>query len=119
MIYEAQGDEIPAVGVPGEQPMGHNEQPARLLWQQFFQQHQVQRPIRPAELRENNTWGHGLEPKDANHIRVYPINIDGLSIDCEGGKYGEFCQTLDEIQGDIGCIQEHNLDLTKHYSLTF
>lgn len=98
VIYDVQGDEAPEFDPPGEQPMGHNEHPARLLWKHFFQQHQNQHPIQPAQLRENNTGGHGLEPKEPNYIcLLYSVNINGLSIDCEGAKYGKFCQVLDEI----------------------
>jgi hypothetical protein len=63
---------------------------------------------------ENLAWGHALNEKDPQHTRLYSVNVNGLSIDRDGGKFDEFCQVMDEVQSDIGCVQEHNLDTTQH-----
>jgi hypothetical protein len=47
---------------------------------------------------ENLAWGHPLNEKDPQHTRLYPVNINGLSIDRDGGKFDEFCQVMDEVQ---------------------
>ena len=94
-------------------------------WQRIFQQRMNRQEQRTAahpsasyltyeNLRQNTPWGHLLKQKDPAHIRLYSVNINGIALDKEGGKFGEFCQVMDETQSDIGCVQEHNLDTMQY-----
>ena len=61
-----------------------------------------------------NNGRENLTEKDSQYTRLYSLNINGLFLDRDGGKFDEFCQVMAEVQGDVGCIQEHNLDTTQH-----
>ena len=47
--------------------------------------------------------------------RLYFQNVNGLQMDTVGGDFSEVCHTANEIQADIVCIAEHNLDTTKYH----
>ena len=51
------------------------------------------------------------------HTQLYSVNVNGFALDRYGGKFDEHCQVLNEIlvQGDVGCVQEHNLDTTQQH----
>jgi hypothetical protein len=65
--------------------------------------------------RENNPWGDELIEKGENVTRVYSLNVNGLSLDKRGGRFDDLCKVAKEVQTDILCCQEHNLDTTKHH----
>jgi hypothetical protein len=63
--------------------------------------------------RENNPWGDILAGKRDNVTRVYSLNTNGLSLDRRGGRFDDLCKIAKEVQADVVCCQEHNLDITK------
>lgn len=63
--------------------------------------------------RENHPWGDVLTSKAANCTRVYVQNVNGLSLDRRGGQLNDVCKVIQEVQGDVFCGQEHNLDVTQ------
>jgi hypothetical protein len=63
--------------------------------------------------RTNHAWGDELSEKEEGLVRVYATNLNGFSLDRRGGQYDNFCRTIKEVQADITCGQEHNLDTTK------
>ncbi|KAI2493592.1 hypothetical protein MHU86_20950 [Fragilaria crotonensis] len=64
-------------------------------------------------MRSNVPWGDDLGPKDSSIIRLYSINVNGISIDRRGGTFDDICRSIKEVQADIFCGQEHNLDTTQ------
>ena len=63
--------------------------------------------------RQNCTWGDELQEKSDLSTRIYAINLNGLQLDNRGGQFDTTCRVLKEIQADIFCGQEHNLDTTQ------
>lgn len=62
-------------------------------------------------MRMNTFWGDKLEEKQGeNALRVYVANVNGFSLDRRDGQYDNFCRTIKEVQADVACGQEHNLD---------
>jgi exonuclease III len=95
---------------------------ARILWRNFFQRHRDNRETAnssPAPVlstinqRENKFWGDELKEKQQGTMRVYSINVNGMSLDRRGGKFADICSVIKEVQCDIFCGQEHNLDTTQ------
>jgi hypothetical protein len=95
---------------------------AKSKWRQLFSgtrtQEEGNRSRQPAmttrNLRTNFPWGDQLGPKDPHVTRLYSINVNGISLDRRGGSFNEICRSMKEIQADIFCAQEHNLDTTQH-----
>jgi hypothetical protein len=65
--------------------------------------------------QENLAWGHPLTENDPQYTRLYSVNNNGLFLYRDGGQFDKFCQVMAEVQGNVGCIQEHNLGTTQHY----
>jgi hypothetical protein len=63
--------------------------------------------------RDNIPWGDLLDTKGDNVTRVYSLNTNGLSIDRRGGRFDDLCKVAKEVNADIVCCQEHNLDTTR------
>jgi exonuclease III len=63
--------------------------------------------------RTNNPWGDECQGKEPNVTRVYAINLNGLQLDKKGGKFDSVCRYIKEIQADVFCGQEHNVDTTQ------
>jgi hypothetical protein len=63
--------------------------------------------------RVNTSCGDLLVEKPASTTRLYSMNVNGLSLDRRGGKFDELCKITREVQADILCCQEHNLDTTR------
>ena len=64
-------------------------------------------------LRTNTPWGDTITEQKAEGItRIYCQNVNGFTLDQEGGQFGSFCKLHQEIQADISCCQEINLDTT-------
>jgi exonuclease III len=51
-----------------------------------------------------------MEPKSATTTRIYGLNVNGLTIDRRGGQFDVLCGVMKEVQADVMCGQEHNLD---------
>ena len=66
-----------------------------------------------ANTRANFPWGDQLGPKAPTITRLYAINVNGISIDRRGGSFDDICRSVKEMQADIFCAQEHNLDTTQ------
>ena len=96
---------------------------ARAQWQAFFQRHRLSdneapdgnRPVvlSVENQRVNTHWGDILLEKPESVTRIYSMNVNGLSLDRRGGKFATVCQVQREVQADILCGQEHNLDSNK------
>ena len=63
--------------------------------------------------RENAAWGDELKEKQPDTTRIYVINLNGLQLDARGGKFDTVCRVLKEVQADVFCGQEHNVDVTQ------
>jgi hypothetical protein len=63
--------------------------------------------------RVNNPWGDVRGKKGDNITRIYAINLNGLQLDDKGGKFDSVCRSVKEIQADVFCGQEHNVDTTQ------
>ena len=63
--------------------------------------------------RINNYWGDELRDKSEHSFRVYVQNVNGFKLDKQGGQFDSFCKIIKEIQADVTCGQEHNLDTTQ------
>ena len=66
-----------------------------------------------ANRRDNIPWGDLLDKKGDNVTRVYSLSTNGLSIDRRGGRFDDLCKVVKEVNADIVCCQEHNLDTTR------
>ena len=81
---------------------------AQTEWKKLLSQRSIQnrtydtrQQIFSAEnQRENNYWGDSLGEKGNNVTRVYSLNVNGLSIDRRGGRFGELCKVAQEVQAD-------------------
>ena len=62
--------------------------------------------------RTNAPWGDPLAPKENNITRIYSLNLNGLALDRRGGQFDTLCRIAREVQADIVCCQEHNVDTT-------
>jgi hypothetical protein len=69
--------------------------------------------LSPANSRTNNSWGDDLQAKGDGITRIYVTNLNGLQLDKRGGKFDTVCRSLKEVQADVFCGQEHNVDTTK------
>jgi exonuclease III len=66
-------------------------------------------------MQNNTHWGDQInQQKPENTTRIYCQNVNGFKLDKEGGQYSIFCKIHQEIQADISCCQEINLDTTQH-----
>jgi hypothetical protein len=54
-----------------------------------------------------------MGPKNSDTMRIYAINVNGLSIDRRDGSFDDICRSIREMQVDNLCAQEHNLDTTQ------
>ena len=60
--------------------------------------------------KSNTEWGDPIEQKSATTTRIYGLNVNGLSLDRRGGQFDVLCGIMKEVQADVVCGQEHNLD---------
>lgn len=94
---------------------------AKLKWRQLFSGSEPRDPISihrqssPTlnNFRTNVPWGDPMGPKDPTITRLYSINVNGISLDRRGGTFEDICRSIKEIQADIFCAQEHNLDTSQ------
>jgi hypothetical protein len=94
-------------------------QQAQSHWAALFQQPNGPRQVpdgnRPvilsvANQRLNNSWGDTLQEKQETTTRIYGLNVNGLTLDRRGGQFDLLCEVMKEVQADVLCGQEHNLD---------
>ena len=93
-------------------------QQAQTHWAAIFQQPRVNqipdgnRPVllSVANQRTNCPWGDAMDKKSATATRIYGLNVNGLTLDRRGGQFDVLCEVLKEVQADVMCGQEHNLD---------
>lgn len=71
--------------------------------------------ITEANQKANHNFYDTMGEKPESVTRLDFQNVNGLHINMEGGDFSEACHTANEIQADILCITEHNLDTTKHH----
>jgi hypothetical protein len=92
---------------------------AQTEWRKIFSQtiddtgsQRVNREIQISveNQRSNQTWGDELLPKGRGMFRVYASNVNGFTLDRRGGQLAQYCTVLQEVQADVACGQEHNLD---------
>ena len=109
---------------PAQPPQAPNPTPqqrleqAQTTWAAMFnisQQTSTADGHRPIILsvenqRTNASWGDKLMEKQEHTTRVYGMNVNGLSLDKRGGQLDELCNVIKEVQADVFCGQEHNLD---------
>ena len=55
------------------------------------------------------------EEKGENVYRLQCGNANGLSLDANGGEFGEYCDEVNRFQSDTFGVTELNLDTTKHH----
>ena len=67
-----------------------------------------------ANLASNHPWGDVLEEKANGVFRVYCQNVNGLTLDRRGGQFDSLCRVIKEVQADVMCGQEHQLDTVQH-----
>jgi exonuclease III len=100
---------------------GQRLQLAQNEWAKIFQTrplneiHNGHRPILLTQhnQKQNTPWGDKLQEKENNTTRVYSLNLNGISLDRRGGQFEDLCKIAKEIQADIICCQEHNVDTSK------
>jgi hypothetical protein len=94
---------------------------AQRAWQALFSAREdadeirVRDGNRPIQLsienqRENVHWGDELGEKPDNVTRMYVLNVHRLSLDRRGGQFDDLCQVSKEVQADVVCGQEINVD---------
>jgi exonuclease III len=54
-----------------------------------------------------------LSENSSSHTRLYVSNVNGIPLDRRGGHFDTLCKLHIEIQADLFCGQEHNLDTTQ------
>ena len=96
-------------------------QQAQVIWAEMFRTSQESNATdghRPIILsvenqRANKEWGDPLQGKSDQITRLYGMNVNGLRLDKRGGQLDELCKVMKEVQADVFCGQEHNLDSDK------
>ena len=109
--------EVPNTRITGPQRL----QIAQAEWAKLFQTRrsdvtpdgQRQIMLSTENQRNNNTWGDRMKEKDVSTTRLYSLNVNGLSLDRRGGQFDTLCKIAQEIQADIICGQEHNVDTSQ------
>jgi hypothetical protein len=97
---------------------------ARNAWNQMFNQSDqrgdiqvldANRPIQLSleNLNNNVKWGDELGAKPEDTTRIYVLNVHGLSLDRRGGHFDDLCKVSKEVQADVLCGQEINVDVTQ------
>lgn len=63
----------------------------------------------------NNPVGDPLQPKPPTHTRLYFQNINGFTLDKDGGSWHQICDMITATQTDMFLMAELNEDTTQHY----
>ena len=96
---------------------------AQTEWAKFFhnQPPEGRRPMSVLHVnnRENKPLGDPLVSKASNTTRIYSLNLNGIALDRRGGQFDTLCQVAREVQADIVCCQEHNVDTTQARSKAY
>jgi hypothetical protein len=92
-------------------------QQAQRHWAAFIQQPRNQIPDgnRPVLLSVENqgancSWGDMMGEKPETVTRIYGLNVNGPTLDRRSGLLDVLCKVMKEVQADVLCGQEHNLD---------
>lgn len=98
-------------------------QVAQVEWSKIFDQQQNHKRREEFRTRDpvfkhcgnktNDKWGDEMEEKERGVLRIYSQNVNGFTLDRRGGQFGDLCKVLQEVQADVYCGQEHNLDVLK------
>ena len=98
-------------------------QQAKEGWNSIFQQQTQRKTRQRTEIRRtiltnnnqqfNAPWGDPLGEKLASVTRIYSLNLNGIALDKRGGQFDTLCTIAKELQVDILCGQEHNVDTTQ------
>ena len=64
--------------------------------------------------QQNTAWGDTIGAKPTDVTRIYSQNVNGIRLEKDGGQFKEICHIHQEVQADIFCIQEHNLDTNQY-----
>lgn len=101
-------------------PLSDRLQRARALWTEMFTKAprttastQGHRPIALTMENQvtNEPWGDEISgPKSATITRIYAMNVNGLRLDQRGGQLDVLSKVLKEVEADVFCGQEHNLE---------
>jgi hypothetical protein len=62
----------------------------------------------------NSPWGDPITQKRDTITRVYALNLNGIALDRRGGQFATLCSIAKELQVDILCGQEHNVDTSQN-----
>ncbi|KAI2509636.1 hypothetical protein MHU86_4756 [Fragilaria crotonensis] len=99
-------------------------QHAQVLWQSIFRRDRLASsndpPPRRATIlsrrnaRTNTHWGDPLLNKRTDCTRIYSANVNGIHLDHRGGQYDDICKTIKEVDADLFCGQEINLDTCQY-----
>ncbi len=63
-----------------------------------------------ANQRSDCTRGDTMGAKNESTTRIYGLNVNGQTLDRRGGQFDVSCMVMEEVQADVICGQEHNLD---------
>ena len=115
-LEDDQSEDLSPMDLPLN-PQAHLRQ-AQSLWAAMFRasaNDAVTGGHRPIILsvenqRTNESWGDELKKKLDTVTRIYGMNVNGLRLDKRGGQLDDLCKVIDEVQADVFCGQEHNLD---------
>jgi hypothetical protein len=98
-------------------------QQAKVRWNSIFHQQKPRKPSQRKEIRRtiltnnnqqfNDPWGDLLGEKLGSVTRIYSLNLNGIALDRRGGQFDTLCRIAKELQVDILCGQEHNVDTTQ------
>ena len=79
-----------------------------------FQRGITQEPaLTETNSETNGPWGDELSEKSEGVFRVYAQNVNGFRLNGSEGNFDSFCEVLKEVQANVICGQEHNLDTTQ------
>ncbi len=88
-------------------------------WKAFTKLHFNQFRHTPSDPKththsENEPWGDTISQKEPNRLRLYFLNINGLSLDKDGGKLREILAACDVLDVDLLGLAEHNCDTLQY-----
>ena len=92
----------------------HRLNVAQIEWSKILDSQPRQRNHSMAYLSNNQSWGDVLEQKEDGTFRVYSQHVNGLTLDSRGGQFDSLCRVIKEVQADVMCGQEHQLDTAQY-----
>jgi exonuclease III len=61
----------------------------------------------------NTPWGDPIREKESDITRIYALNLNGIALDRRGGQFDLLCKIATELQVDVLCGQELNVDTSQ------